>query len=126
MSSQGFVPVTWVQLCAAWWLCRGLALTSSAVDKLIVAAAPHIAVDHEMREHFERILAYTGQMARLDDSNSNENDDMSIDDCESVEISDGMVDREFLARLQAGAASWTTCQQSLLSVASIVTALFNQ
>ena len=63
---------------------------SSAVDKLIVAAAPHITLDHPMRDHFEKILSYVGQISML--SNSNESNTMSVDDFSVVEISDEMVD----------------------------------
>ena len=52
---QGVIPLTMVQLCNAWWLLWDLAMTSSEVDKLVVAAAPHITHDHLMRDDFETV-----------------------------------------------------------------------
>lgn len=97
MESQGVSPVTWGQLDSGWWLCRMLSLTSSTTDSLIVAAAPHIGVDHPHREDFEKVLRYTGQSSLLpvpvleesgasngdSSGNNNENDhndDLSVDD----------------------------------------------
>ena len=42
LQDQGIRPMTYTQLYGAWWNCRPLSLTSLAVDKLIIAAAPHI------------------------------------------------------------------------------------
>ena len=58
MKEQDFTPVIWVQKCSVWWLCRSLALTSSSVDKLIIAAASHIFASNPLREDFECVLAY--------------------------------------------------------------------
>ncbi len=74
LTDQGVVPMTWTQLCAAWWNCRPFSLTSSAVDKLIIAAAPYITPDHPMRRQFEQILAYTGQLGLLPEVDNNNGD----------------------------------------------------
>ena len=48
MQKQGFTPVTWVQMCSAWRLCRLLALPSFTVDKLTNATTPHIFMFHPL------------------------------------------------------------------------------
>ena len=60
LQEQGIRMMTWTQPCSAWWNCRPLYLTSLDVDKLVIAAVPHIDMSHPMRPHFERILKYTG------------------------------------------------------------------
>ena len=36
LTNQGVLPMTWTQLCNSWWNCCALALTSSAINKLIM------------------------------------------------------------------------------------------
>ena len=71
--------MTWAQLCNAWWNFRPLSLTSSAVDKLIIAAAPRIDANHPQRRNFEYILKYNGQLSLFlgqDSDVNNDNDDL--------------------------------------------------
>ena len=55
-------------------------LTSSSVDKLIVAAAPHMTKDHPMRDSFEKILSYVGKLGLLPDRNAEDDEQQN---CES-------------------------------------------
>ena len=43
---HGLSPVTWVQLCHIWWMCRALTITLPAVNKLSVAAELKLLPDH--------------------------------------------------------------------------------
>ncbi len=106
-NTQGVQPLCWVQLCAAWWMMRQLALTSSTSDKLIIAAAPFIDTNHPQRANFERILEYTGQSHLLpnnaapaqeqDDDNDND-DDEGEGDADSVPS----VSTEFIQSVEHG------------------------
>lgn len=110
---QGVEPLTWVQLCQAWWICRSLSLSSSTVDKLIVAAAPFIDHDHPMRQHFERILRYVGRDSLLPtqaagvhsdddedmDTSAPDNGGQDADEAESVARSTFSVNDNSVAQL---------------------------
>jgi hypothetical protein len=76
---------------------RTLSLTSSAIDKLLIAAAKYIGPDHELYEHFKRVLEYAGQAHLLANANAAaaaEDEDQSTEsDDEVMSISDEMVQR---------------------------------
>ena len=103
MSDQWFRPVTRGQLDNGWFNMRTLSLTSSAVDKLIIAAAPYIDPDHAYYELFKQILEYTGQAHLLAKTNAedDDNNDSMEDDQSSCESDDGVssVSDEMVQRL---------------------------
>ena len=105
MDDQGFRPVTRGQLDNGWFNMRTLSLTSSAVDKLIIAAAPYIDPDHAYYKHFKQIFEYSGQAHLLAKAKANaeddDNNDSMEDDQSSCESDDGVssVSDEMVQRL---------------------------
>jgi hypothetical protein len=81
-------PITMVQLCSAWFLCRSLSITSSCSDKLISTAAKYIDPNHNMRGHFRNVLDYTGQLSLLPGREVESNDDSDGDEEETAAGSD--------------------------------------
>ena len=92
---QGVISLTIAQLRNAWWLLWALAMTSSAVDKLVVAAAPYITHDHPMRDYFETVLRFTGQVQLLPDYAEDNASGVGSDIDSVIQIDDAMVDELF-------------------------------
>ena len=68
LHDQNVLPVTWVQLCQMWWLCRTLCFTSSTSDLMIISAAPFIHPRHPMRKQFQMVLEFVGLSKLLPDT----------------------------------------------------------
>ena len=71
----------------------------------MIAAVSNINVAQETRDRFEKILEYTGQLARL--PGSNESEEMSINECEYVKISGGMVDAILYSGSYISESNWS-------------------
>lgn len=92
-------PLTMGQNDHSWRRMRGYSCTSSTMDKVIRAKAPHINYNHHCRGAFEAVLQYAGLSELVpddapSDSDAEEDEDM-VEDSESEEstntITDAMV-----------------------------------
>ena len=81
-------PVTMVQLCAVWFVCRALSMTSSSTHKLVATSARFITPDHSMRVHFENVLEYAGQLSLLPEQDRREGEGDEANDASDAHSED--------------------------------------